>query len=198
MTMNSWKILPLAAVLMGALATATSAAEGQTVRQSWTADRRDFAEGDIVTILIDEYTLASAQRGNFASDRRFRDLGVSGGQSISDDLPGSGGAEFSTSNQAESRRRDEATRQNRFQGEMTVRVVAIEPSGLLRVEGSKSLNLDGAVERLTLTGLVRPEDISESNFVDSWRVSDTEIAYDTRGNGPRGGIIGRVLGWIWP
>ena len=186
----------MAAVLLGALASAT-AAEGQTVRQSWTADRRDFVEGDVITVLIDEYTLAAANRGNFASDRRFRELGFGADQSISASIPG-GAAEVTSSNQNESRRRDEATRTNRFQGEMTVRVVGIEDSGMLRVEGSKTLNIDGAVEQLTLSGLVRPQDVSSANMIDSWRVNDTELVYDTRGNGARGGIIGRILGAIWP
>lgn len=174
-----------------------NALEGQTASQSWTSDRRDFVEGDVITVLIDEYTLATAQRGNFASDRRFRDLGASAGQSITASIPNAG-AEVSTSNQAESRRQDEATRQNRFQGEMTVRVVEIDDAGLLRVEGSKVLDIDGAREQMSLIGTVRPEDVTDSNFIDSWRVSDTEITYDTGGNGVRGGILGRILGFLWP
>lgn len=185
-----------AVLLLGAFAT-VNAAEGQTVRQSWTADRRDFVEGDIITVLIDEYTLASTQRDNFASDRRYRDLGLSADQSISSAIPG-GGAAVSSSNQAESRRSNDATRSNRFQGEMTVRVVGVEDTGQLRVEGSKMLDIDGAQEKMTLKGMVRARDITENNFVDSWRLSDTEIVYETRGNGTKGGILGRILGFLWP
>ena len=189
--------ITLAAVLMGALATA-SAAEGQTARQSWTSDRRDFVEGDVITVLIDEYTLAAANRGNFASDRRVRDLGVGAAQSVTTAIPTSGAAEVSSSNQNESRRRDEATRQNRFQGEMTVRVVGIEPTGMLRVEGGKTINIDGALEELAFSGLIRPQDVTSANIIDSWRVSDTELVYSTSGTEPRGGILGRLLGLIWP
>src|SRR5690606_8893724 len=112
--------------------------------------------------------------GNFASDRRFRDLGFGADQSVTRSIPGAG-AEISSSNQNESRQRDEATRQNRFQGEMTVRVVGVEPGGLLRVEGSKTLNIDGAVEELTLTGLVRAQDVGDRNMVESWRIGETEL-----------------------
>lgn len=186
----------MAAVLLGALASA-NAADGQTARQSWTSDSRDFAEGDAITVLIDEYTLAAANRGNFASDRRFRDLELGADQSVSASIPGVAAA-VSSANQNESRQRDEATRQNRFQGEMTVRVVGIETGGMLRVEGTKTLNIDGAVEELTLSGLVRAQDVGDLNMVESWRISDTEIVYSTRGNGPKGGIFGRILGMLWP
>ena len=109
-----------------------------------------------------------------------------------------GGADINTSNQAESRHRSEASRQNRFQGEMTVRVVGIEPGGLLRVEGTKTVNIDRTTEELLLKGLVRPEDVSERNMVDSWRVGEVELVYTSSGTSPRGGIIGRILGAIWP
>lgn len=177
------------------LGLAISAAEvAAQSRQSWTSDRRDFAEGDVITVLIDEYTLAAANQGDFASDRRFRDLGVG----VSSAATAGMGADVSTTNQAESRRRSEASRQNRFQGEMTVRVVGIEAGGLLRVEGKKTVNIDKTTEELLLKGLVRPEDVTDRNMVDSWRVGEVELVYTSSGTSPKGGIIGRILGAIWP
>lgn len=176
---------------------AAGAAEAQTARQSWTSDRRDFGPGDVITILIDEYTLAASNQGEYASDRRFRDLGVGVGQSVSSAAPG-GSAEVTSSNQSESRRSGEATRQNRFQGEMTVRVLSVEEGGLLRVEGRKVVNIDRSSEELLLRGLIRPQDISASNTIDSWRVADAELLYSSQGVTPRGGILTRILGAIWP
>jgi flagellar L-ring protein FlgH len=189
----------ISAGMMLALAVAAGSAEAQASRQSWTADRRDFVEGDVITVLIDEHTLAAANQGNFASDRRFRDLGVGAAQNVTGAIPSVRG-EVSSTNQAESRSRGEATRQNRFQGEMTVRVIGIEPGGLLRVEGRKVVNIDRTSEELMLRGLIRPQDVSTRNLVDSWRVADAELLYTSRGGlaSPRGGIIGRILGIIWP
>src|SRR5687767_58959 len=73
-------------------------AVGQSVPQSWTADRRDFAEGDVITVIIDEFTSASSNQGDFASDRRYRDLGVGASQTMAP-MPAVG-ADVSTSNQA--------------------------------------------------------------------------------------------------
>ncbi|MEX0911967.1 MAG: flagellar basal body L-ring protein FlgH [Gemmatimonadota bacterium] len=181
------------ALLLGTVLTA-DAVDAQAARQSWTSDRMIFAPGDMITVLIDEYTLAASNQDDFNSDRRFSDLGA--GVSATGGL--SGAADVSTSNQAESRSSGEATRQNRFQGEMTVRVVAIEDGGLLRVEGRKVVNIDETSEELLLRGVVRPQDVSPHNVVDSWRVGEAELVYTTDTPSPRGSIIGRILGAIWP
>lgn len=180
-----------------------AAADAQTAarrpRQSWTADRKDFTVGDVVTVVVDEYTLASANKGNSSSDRRSRDLGVGISQTVSPAIP-TVAADVGTFNDAESRTRGEATRQNRFQGEMTVRVTGVEPSGLLRIEGTKVISVDDHREELTLTGFLRPEDISPQNLVDSWRIGDAELVYTSEGNltQPKSGILGKILGKIWP
>src|SRR5690606_8698473 len=137
--------LLLFAAFVAAVTTAGDAeAQG---RAAWTSDRRDFAAGDVITVLIDEYTLAASNQGDFSSDRRFNDLGLGVGQTIAPSLPNVG-ADVNTSNQAESRKQSDATRQNRFKGEMTVRVVSVEEGGLLRVEGKKVVNIDKTSEEL--------------------------------------------------
>ena len=187
--------LPAQAAAQGAPA----AEEASRPRQSWTSDRRAFAVGDVVTVLVDEFTLASANRGDFASDRRSRDLGVAVSQNVTDALPDVRASVGST-NSAESRRRGDAMRQNRFQGEMTARVMEVTPAGLLRLEGRKLLHIDDAREELSVAGWVRPQDISSRNQVDSWRIADAELVYTSSAalGRPRGGILGRVLGRIWP
>jgi flagellar L-ring protein FlgH len=184
----------LAILVASAMSTASNAA---AQRQSWTSDRRDYAVGDVLTVMIDEYTMAAANQGTFASDRRFRDLGVDAAQNVVAGGPRVG-ARVSSTNQAESRQRGEATRQNRFQGEMTVRILAVEEGGMLRVEGRKVVKIDRISEELVMRGVIRPQDVSSANMVDSWRVGDAELVYSSSGGRPRGGIVGRLLGAIWP
>lgn len=194
--MSRHRSISFVILVLVALATVDSAS-AQTARRSWTADRRDFGPGDVITVLIDEYTLAAANQGDFSSDRRFRDLGLDVSQTVSAGIPNVG-AGIGTTNQAESRSRSEASRQNRFQGEMTVRVVGVEEGGLLRVEGKKLVNIDEVSEELVLRGLVRPDDVTPSNMIESWRIGDVELIYTTEGNEPKSGFIGRLLGKIWP
>jgi flagellar L-ring protein FlgH len=173
-------------------------AAGPAARQSWTADRRGFVVGDVITVLVDERTLASATSGNFASDRRRRDMRVDASQNVTSAIP-SVGASVGSINDAESRQRGGAVRQNRFVGEMTVRVVSIE-NGMLQVRGEKSTTVDRSEQALTLTGWVRPQDVSAQNLLESWRIGDAQLVYTSRGglDRPRGGIITRIISVFWP
>lgn len=197
------RIAAMLIVLGGSAAAAQApetpaAEETKRPRYSWTADRREFGVGDVITVMIDEYALASANRSDVAQDLRRRDLDlVAGGSAAGASLP-SVDARVGSINDADSRQRGDAVRQNRFRTEMTVRVVGVEPGGLLRVEGSKVMRLDRGEQELRLSGVVRPEDVSTGNLVDSWRVADAELVYSTKGNTPKGGFLGRILGALWP
>lgn len=181
-------------------ATPPAAATARPVRQSWTSARRSFVVGDVVTVLVDEYTLASANTNNSASDRRRRDLGFGAR------LPGGTGstsmsADIGTDNNTDSRQSGEALRQNRFQSEMSVRIVAVDSAtGLLQLQGAKLVDVDKNKQEVTFTGWVRPQDVSPQNTVESFRVADAQLLYTAKGNlgKPKGGILGRILGMVWP
>jgi flagellar L-ring protein precursor FlgH len=169
-------------------------------RQSWTSDRRDYAVGDIITVLLDESMLATAAKNNTASDRRSRDLGLgASGSGMAASLPATG-ARVGTTNDSESRIRGESVNQSRVRSEISVRVVAVEPNGALKIKGEKAINLDKDRQTLALSGIVRPQDISGQNTVDSWRIADAQIGYVGKGGlgKPKGGIVGRILGAVWP
>lgn len=169
-------------------------------RRSWTADRRELAVGDILTILVDESTLASAHTDNKASSSRSNDASVGlGGTSGGKDL-GGGNLAFSTENNAKSARQGGATRQNSFISEISVRVTAIDSAGRLEVRGSKTVTIDKSIQEITLSGWVRPEDVTPYNTVASARLADAELVYSGKGDldKPRKGIISRILGILWP
>lgn len=169
-------------------------------RQSWTSSRRSFIEGDVLTVLVDEHTLAAALTGANNSDRRYRDLGVSVGGGAGMPIPDID-AEIGTTNSAESRQRGDLTRENRFRGEMSVRIVEIDArTGLMRIEGTKIVAVDKHREELTLTGWARPQDVSHANLLDSWRVADAELLYTSTGNlgKPSQSMIARILSIFWP
>lgn len=186
-------------------ATVADAAEAETVparprRQSWTSSRRSFAEGDVLTVLVDEHTLAAALKGANNSDRRYRDLGVSVGGGVGMPIPNVD-ADIGTTNSAESRQRGDLTRENRFRGEMSVRIMEIDSrSGLMRLEGKKIVAVDKHREELTLTGWARPQDVSHANLLDSWRIADAELLYTSTGSlgKPSQSMIGRLLSVFWP
>lgn len=164
-------------------------------RQSFYSDRREFVVGDIVTILIDDYTITTAIKENASSDTRSRNLGLSARLPTSSKSVG-----LDTKNDASQNERGSARRENRFQNEMSVRVVSVGANGLLEVKGTKNINVDKSGQDVTLSGWVRAQDISLSNTVESARLADASIGYTSAGplGKPKQGIISKVLGMVWP
>lgn len=180
--------------LVSAQATPSDTSSQRPTRRSWTSDRREFSVGDILTVLVDESTLASANKGQTASDAQSRDLGLNAPSVLPVDL------KAGTSKGSSSRQSGQATRDLRFHGEMTVRVVKIDPNGVLEVKGLRTVDVDKNKQQLTLSGFVRPQDVSQTNIVASARIADAQLLYTLSGDlgGTRGGIIGRLISVFWP
>jgi flagellar L-ring protein FlgH len=151
----------------------------------------------VLTVLIDEYTIASQQTGTLAERSRSQtaDAGARAGTA----LPG-GTASAGTSARGDSRERGEARRQTSFAGEMAVRVVEIGADGMLRIEGTKRIVVDKGSQDVKLTGWIRPQDVSGRNVIESWRVADLELHHMTDGTlgKPRRGFFGRIIDLVWP
>lgn len=165
------------------------------VRQSWVSDTRVLAVGDIVTIIVDEFTLAESNRDESAGRSRRRDTGAGIG------LNGSGfGFDVRSRNDIRDQTSGEASRSDRFAAEISVRVVETAPGGLVRVEGVKKLQIDGHIQDVTVRGWLRSNDVRPGNTIESWRVADAEIVYGS--NQTLGktddGIWAKLFKWIIP
>ena len=176
-------------------ATAAPAVPAIKPRDSWMADRRAFIVGDIVTVLIDDYTISTAVKENVATDNRTRGLSVNARLPTSGKIVG-----LDARNTADQQQRGQARRENRFQNEMSVRVVAVGPNGLLQVKGTKNIDVDKAMQAIEFTGWIRAQDISTSNMVESSRVADAQIGYASPGplGKPKQGMVTKILGALWP
>ncbi len=64
---------------------------------------------------------------------------------------------------------------------LTTRVVEVLPNGTLRISGSKSVTVNHEQQLIHLTGIVRQQDITVGNIIDSKYVLDSNIIYT--GNG---------------
>jgi flagellar L-ring protein precursor FlgH len=140
--------------------------------------------------LVDEHLLASAQSDESATQLRDRDLGFS---------TGTGGTTIRTRNDVGNRNRGEASRTQRFSGEISARVLEISPTGMARIEGTKKVQIDKVEEELVVRGWIRPQDLSLHNTVESWRLTDTEILLTSNAElGKPKGFLSKLLNWIWP
>jgi flagellar L-ring protein precursor FlgH len=170
---------------------------GRPSLRGWTSDRREFAVGDILTVFVDDYTISTAVKDDLNAQRRSRDLAVRV------DQPGSGlgvSAGIGSRNNADAQNRGEARRENRFQSELSVRVVAAGPNGTYQVRGTRLVDVDRAQQQVTLTGWVRAQDVTPANTVESSRLADAQIAYQSPGplGKPKQGLVTRVVSILWP
>jgi len=74
-------------------------------------------------------------------------------------------------------------------------------NGNLYIRGNRKIRVNNETQYITLSGIVRPEDISSSNEVSSTYVADANISYS--GIGPladkqQPGWLGRILDHVWP
>jgi flagellar L-ring protein precursor FlgH len=103
--------------------------------------------------------------------------------------------------QQQYRRDGETLREGSLTASITVRVIAVDGAGNLRVQGDKIINVNNEDQHIVLTGMVRPVDIRPDNSVQSTRVADARIAY--YGYGPVGDKQNapwfyRGMDWLWP
>jgi flagellar L-ring protein precursor FlgH len=193
-------LAPAALRAQAAAAPAAAPADARPGLHSWLSDRRDFAVGDIVTVLVDDYTISSAIKDDQATQKRNRDLGLG----VDATLPGGAGksvdARINSRNNADSQNRGEARRENRFQSEMSVRVVALGPNGTMQLKGTRLVDVDKGKQNVALAGWVRAQDVSTANVVESSRIADAQITYLSPGplGQPKQSMLSRVISIVWP
>jgi len=171
-----------------ATSAATAVATGPNARRaSWFSDRRSFDTGEIISIVIDEFTLVAAGASNRAVDRRRS-------EGLLTMFPSSRNG-LSVRARDESLNRGQATRDDRLQAEISVRVVEIDASGTLRLEGRKAITIDEHEQEFVFRGWARPQDVQPHNVIEGWRIADLELLYVSNGElkKPKKGLIAGLL-----
>lgn len=91
---------------------------------------------------------------------------------------------------------------NALSGTITAVVLDVYPNGNMVVQGRKRITLNRGDEYVTITGIVRPDDVSANNTVSSTRVADARIAYTGTGaladSNTQGWLSRLFSSVIWP
>jgi flagellar L-ring protein precursor FlgH len=84
---------------------------------------------------------------------------------------------------------------------ITARVVQVLPNGNLGISGKREIMVNNETQFITISGIIRPEDISEDNVIQSTYVADARIEYSGKGviaDKQKPGWLMRVLDNVWP
>jgi flagellar L-ring protein precursor FlgH len=95
----------------------------------------------------------------------------------------------------------EADQRASLTGAVSVTVVEILANGNLMVRGEKQVALTEGAEVIQVSGIIRPDDISPNNMVQSRRLANAQIAYRGTGdmaNAAKAGWGTKALLAIWP
>ena len=143
-------------------------------------DRTARRVGDILTVILEEETDASkdantqvGKQSSYALEtptlagRPLTHQGTAIGFDIDSEQDFEGGGASSQS--------------NALSGTLTATVVRVQPNGNLVIQGQKRLTLNRGDEYVTITGVVRADDVGPSNTVSSTRVANAQISYTGTG-----------------
>ena len=156
-------------------------------------DRHASKVGDVITIIINESTAASTTGS--AQNSKSSSVGLNAGIGWLDFLKATN-AGYSDSFKAQGSQ----SNTNRVQGKVTVTVKEIKPEGLLLVSGTQTIKQNKEEQRITVTGLVRPEDVNNDNTVLSSNVANANIDIESKGpigKKQRQGILSQILNFLF-
>jgi len=80
-------------------------------------------------------------------------------------------------------------------------VLKVLLNGSLYINGRREIRVNNETQYITLSGIIRPEDISPSNEISSTYVADAKIVYSGTGvlaDKQRPGWLGRIIDYVWP
>lgn len=83
---------------------------------------------------------------------------------------------------------------------MSVVIDSVLGNGLLRIKGSRKISINGEDQNVTIKGFIRTSDITSSNTVYSYNISEAEIVFEGSGMIDRSttpGWLTRLFHWLF-
>ena len=164
-----------------AQAAATGAIYSGRASESLFGQGRQFAVGDIITVLLNESAQANRTQNTEVKREATNDAIPTG---VSERLQKSGGILTGIDlNKAtiDSKGSGTAGQQASLNAQIAVTVVQVLANGNLVLRGEKQLALSEGSEVIQVAGVIRPSDVSPNNTVQSRRLANAQIAYRGKG-----------------
>lgn len=171
--------------------------------------KKGFAVHDLITIVVDDKTFSSVA-GQVNTDRRTRwediiknfiRVDTKDGFKLKDGLKQIADPEINLDSRFRNENRGSTQRTTRLTYTITAEVKEVLPNGTMVLEARTTKQVGEEHEKVTLTGVVRVEDITRENTVKAERLAN--LGLKVEGEGPVGdtqkrGWLTRILEAIWP
>ncbi len=182
-------------LLGGALS--LGAAEGLSPQYSLFTDHRTHHVDDLVTIIIDEQNAAADQADTKTQTQNDWHALSKKGKGVAEPVPS---AKSDGTLNSDFKGDGKTTRAGNVDAVVSARVTEVLANGDVVLEGTKRVVINDETEILTVTGIVRSQDISADNSVHSSRIANAHISYAGEGtvSSAQGkGVIARLLDWLF-
>jgi len=164
-------------------------------------DLKARRRGDLITVILDESTVAAKNASTRASRGTGIDLSAPtilgktatfNGNTAATSLESA--TDFSGSG--------DSSQSNSLFGNITATVIDVTPNGNLVINGEKKLTLNSGNEIIRVSGVVRPMDLTPQNTIVSTLIANGNIEYSGRGmiadHNKSGWITRLVTSRFWP
>ena len=182
--------------VMALTSISTAQVASNLMPKSLYTDNRGIVVGDIVTILLMEYSQGTNESStNTGVENMFE--GSNSGTGLADIVPTFG---LKTGFANDSKGGGGTTRQGSLKGKLSARIVEILPNNNVRLEGQRKVIINGEEQTTILTGIVRTNDIAADNSIYSYLISDAAISYKGRGvidAASKPGFLTRAINWLF-
>lgn len=165
------------------------------------SDIRAHKVGDIITVVLSESTQASKSANNDITKSANLTLDPinAGGRNVTiKGVP----LDLQYKDSFNSNRAADADQSNSLSGSISANVMQVLDNGNLVIRGEKWITINHGEEFIRLTGIVRSEDISPDNRIQSVRVANARIQYSGTGTFADAQQVGWLsqffLGDWWP
>jgi len=156
------------------------------------SDTKAKQVNDVVTVVITEQITQSSQ-----ASKKLNESNVDDGATLDASVSGTAyiggkavklaktgfGLSFPSMNSNRSFQGSGSQQRNeKFETTITARIVKVLANGNYYIYGTRELFVDGQKQIIQISGVIRPEDISPDNTIDSKYIADAKIAYKSQGD----------------
>ena len=166
------------------------------------ADHRARAVNDLVTILVVEQSATSRTASTSTLKNTNRTASLNNFPGL--DLPGRNAQaqkmlKLDLEGKASNEGKGAIDRADKVTAQIPARVVKVLDNGNLLVEGRRAVLVNDETQIATISGVVRPQDITAANTVLSSQIADAELQLVGKGlleEAQRPGLLYRILDWL--
>ena len=171
------------------------------------SDHKAMNLNDIVTVVISETAKSSSTSAKKLSEADDASLGggaFSGGGLMGGLLNKANtltNVGFNSKSVSNFSGQGVATKDATFSTTVTARIVKIMENGNYFISGKREILVDRQKQTIQISGVIRPYDIDQKNTIDSSKMSDARIFYNTQGDVDRATNQGwgtKIVESVWP